>query len=147
MRGKAKMILALVCLAALLGKAAPVKAADPTVLGCPLSTAFLYGWDTERSIRLAVEEINAAGGVKVEGKNRPLAVEVIDTRDLESGVLVSDALLAVEKLLLEKKADFIVGGPVRPEAALAAMPLIAKHKKISVPPPARCPPSYHEMVG
>ena len=81
---------------------------------------------------MAVEEINASGGVKVGDKKRPFQVEVIDTRDLEPGVPTSDALLALEKLILEKKADFIVGGPVRSEAALAAMPLLSKYKKISI---------------
>ncbi len=60
-------------------------AVKPIVLGCPLSTSFLYGWDAERAITLAVEEINAAGGVNVAGKKRPFKVEVIDTRDLEPG--------------------------------------------------------------
>jgi len=101
-------------------------AEPPIVIGAPLATAFLYGWDAERGIKLAVEEINAAGGVNVGGKKRPFAVEVIDTRDLEPGVPVSEALLGVEKLILEKKADFIVGGPVRSEAALAAMDLLSK---------------------
>jgi branched-chain amino acid transport system substrate-binding protein len=86
-------------------------AEEPIVIGCPLSTAFLYGWDAERGIKLAVEEINAKGGVNVGGKMRPFQVEVIDTRDLEPGVPVSEALLAVEKLILDKKADFILGGP------------------------------------
>ena len=61
-------------------------AAKPIVLGLPLSTAFLYGWDAERGVKLAVEEINATGGVNVGGKKRPFKVEVIDTRDLEPGV-------------------------------------------------------------
>lgn len=133
-----------VCLAA---PCAPALAADPIVLGCPLSTAFLYGWDAERGIRLAVEEINAQGGVKVGNEKRPLAVEVIDTRDLEPGVPVSEALLGVEKLLLEKKADFIVGGPVRSEAALAAMPIVAKAQKISILTSGSLTPKYSEMVG
>ncbi len=60
-------------------------AVKPIVLGCPLSTAFLYGWDADKAITLAVEEINAAGGVNVAGKKRPFKVEVIDTRDLEPG--------------------------------------------------------------
>jgi len=63
----------------------------PIILGAPLSTAFLYGWDAERGIKLAVDEINAAGGVNVGGKKRPFKVEVIDTRDLEPGVPVADA--------------------------------------------------------
>ena len=74
----------------------------------PLATSYLYGWDAERAIQLAVEEINAGGGVMVGGQKRPFKIETIDTRDLEPGVPVSEALLAVEKLILEKKADFIV---------------------------------------
>ncbi len=100
-------------------------AAKPIVIGAPLSTAFLYGWDAERGIKLAVDEINMKGGVNVQGEMRPFKVEVIDTRDLEPGVPVSDALLAVEKLILDKRANFIMGGPVRSEAALAAMSLWA----------------------
>lgn len=120
---------------------------QPIVLGAPLATAFLYGWDAERAIRLAVEEINAAGGVNLAGQKRPFQVEVIDTRDLEPAVPVSEALLAVEKLILEKKADFIVGGPVRSEAALAAMDLISKHKKISMLSTGALTPKYHERVA
>ncbi len=73
-------------------------AEKPIVIGCPLSTAFLYGWDAERGATLAIEEINAQGGVDVGGEKRPFNIEVIDTRDLEPGVPVSEALLAVEKL-------------------------------------------------
>jgi len=112
-----------------------------------LATGFVYGWDAERGIRLAVEEINAAGGVAVAGKKRPFKVEVIDTRDLEPGVPVSDALLAVEKLILERKADFIMGGPVRSEAALAAMDLLSKYKKVSILTTGVLTPKYHERVA
>jgi branched-chain amino acid transport system substrate-binding protein len=122
-------------------------AEKPIILGCPLSTAFLYGWDAERGIKLAVEEINASGGVTVGGKKHLFEVEVIDTRDLEPGVPVSEALLAVEKLILDKKADFILGGPVRSEAALAAMPLLSKYKKISILSTGVLTPKYHAMVA
>jgi branched-chain amino acid transport system substrate-binding protein len=125
----------------------PARAADPIILGCPLSTAFLYGWDAERGFTLAVEEINAAGGVMVGSQKRPLKMEVIDTRDLEPGVPVSEALLAVEKLILDKKADFILGGPVRSEAALAAMPLLSKYKKVSILTTGVLTPRYHAMVA
>jgi len=122
-------------------------AAKPIVLGCPLSTAFLYGWDAERAITLAVEEINGAGGVNVAGEKRPFKVEVIDTRDLEPGVPVSEALLVVEKLILEKKANFIMGGPVRSEAALAAMDLLSKYKKVSILTTGVLTPAYHARVA
>ena len=125
----------------------PALAAEPIVLGCPLATSYLYGWDAERAIQLAVEEINAAGGVMVGGQKRPFKIETIDTRDLEPGVPVSEALLAVEKLILEKKADFIVGGPVRSEAALAAMDLLSKYKKISILSTGVLTPKYHARVA
>ena len=126
--------------------AGPAAAEKPIVIGAPLSTAFLYGWAAERGMKLAVDEINAKGGVKVKGAMRPFAVEVIDTRDLEPGVPVSDALLAVEKLILDKKADFIIGGPVRSEAALAAMPLLSKYKKVSILTTGVLTPAYHATV-
>ncbi len=125
----------------------PVKAEKPIIIGSPLSTAYLYGWDAERAIKLAISEINAAGGVNVGGQKRPFKVEVIDTRDLEPGVPVSEALLAVEKLILDKNADFIVGGPVRSEAALAAMPLLSKYKKVSILTTGVLTPKYHAMVA
>jgi len=122
-------------------------AEEPITIGCPLSTAYLYGWDADRAIRLAVDEINANGGVEVGGVKRPFKVEVMDTRDLEPGVPVSEALLAVEKLILEKKADFLVGGPVRSEAALAAMSLLSKHKKVSIFTTGFLTPKFHAMVA
>jgi branched-chain amino acid transport system substrate-binding protein len=121
-------------------------AEKPIVIGAPLSTAFLYGWDAERGIKLAADEINAKGGVTVGGKKRPFKVEVIDTRDLEPGVPVSEALLALEKLILEKKADFIVGGPVRSEAALAAMDLLNRHKKVSILTTGVLTPAYSKKI-
>ncbi len=143
---KMLMILLLGIFLILPGSAA-LAAEKPITVGAPLSTAFLYGWGPERAFTLAIEEINAAGGVNVGGKKRPLKLEVIDTRDLEPGVPVSEALLAVEKLILDKKADFIVGGPVRSEAALAAMPLLSKYKKVSILTTGVLTPKYHAMVA
>jgi branched-chain amino acid transport system substrate-binding protein len=148
---KAKMSVACILVSFLFLLAAPggpgLAAEKPIVIGAPLATAFLYGWDADRAIRLAVEEINAQGGVKVGAAKHPLAVEVIDTRDLEPGVPVSDALLTVEKLILEKKADFIIGGPVRSEAALAAMDLLSKYKKVSILTTGALTPAYHARVA
>lgn len=122
-------------------------AANPIVIGAPLPTGFLYGWDAERAMTLAVEEINAKGGVSVGSEKRPLKLEVLDTRDLEPAVPVSDALLAVEKLILEKKADFIVGGPARSEAALAAMDQVANQKKVFIATTGFLSPAFEDKVA
>lgn len=108
------------------------KAADPIVLGVPSARAFAEGETMEKGTILAVEEINAKGGVNVGGVKRPFKVEISDCRDLEAGVPVAEALLVVERLILDKKANFIVGGPTRTEAYNAAMDLFSKYKTISL---------------
>ena len=119
----------------------------PIVIGSPLPIAFVEGWGAERALRLAIEEINAKGGVTVGGVKHPFELSVMDTRDLEADVPVSDALLTVEKLILEKKADFIVGGPARSEAGLAAMDLLAKYKKVSILTTGVLTSKYNERVA
>jgi len=145
-RIRSGMCVALLALAGMVLWCGPAAAQKPILLGAPLSSAYLYGWDAERGIRLAVDEINAAGGVAVGDTKRLFAVEVIDTRDLEPGVPVSEALMAVERLILNKGADFIVGGPNRSEAALAAMSLLSKHKKVSIVTSGVLTPKYHKTV-
>jgi branched-chain amino acid transport system substrate-binding protein len=141
------LLTIILSLAVLLTPGSRALAEKPIIIGCPLSTAYVYGWDAERAITLAVEEINAKGGVKVGDKMRPFQMAVLDTRDLEPGVPVSEALLAVEKLILDKKAKFLIGGPVRSEAALAAMPLISKYKIVTIVTTGVLSPKYHAMVA
>ncbi len=141
------LLAIILILSVLLAPGSRAMAQKPVIIGCPLSTAYVYGWDAERAVTLAVEEINAKGGVKVGNQMRPFKVEVLDTRDLEPGVPVSEALLAVEKLILDKKAKFLIGGPVRSEAALAAMPLISKYKVVTIVTTGVLSPKYHAMVA
>jgi branched-chain amino acid transport system substrate-binding protein len=77
---------------------------------------------------MAVDEINAEGGVMVGSEKRPFKIESIDIRDAAPGVPVPEALLGLEKIILEKKPVAIVVGPFRSEALLAGMDIIAKYK-------------------
>ncbi len=108
--------------------AAPVLAADPVVIGIPTSTGFLEGKEALKAVELAVAEINAAGGIDVGGTRRPFAVESIDIRDAAPGVPVPEALLGLEKIILEKKPAALLVGPFRSEALMAGMDIIAKYK-------------------
>lgn len=120
---------------------------EPIVIGVPIPEAFSYGWIGERGIKLAVEEINAAGGVNVDGAMRPFEVEVIDTRDLEAGVPVSESLLAVERLILDRGADFIVGGPCRTEALLPTLDLVNEHSIVHISSTGSFSPASNQMVA
>ncbi len=103
-------------------------AADPIVIGVPTSTGFLEGKEGLKAVELAVSEINSAGGVKVGKEKRLFKIESIDIRDAAPGVPVPEALLGIEKLILEKKPAALLIGPFRSEALVASMDIIAKYK-------------------
>jgi len=108
------------------------KKGEPIIVGAPVPRASAYGQNGERGMILAAEEINAAGGVNVGGVIRPLKLEIIDSRDEEPGVPTSEVLLAIEKLILQKKADVIAGGPCMSECGMAAMDIYARYKTIDI---------------
>jgi branched-chain amino acid transport system substrate-binding protein len=142
-----KSVLIFVTLLSFYLLSSQIAVAQPIVLGVPISRGYPDGVDAERGITLAVEEINAKGGVNVAGTKRPFKVEISDTRDLEPGVPVAEALLAVERLIIDKKASFIVGGPIRSEGALAAMDVLSKHKTVSILSAGVLSPAYHKRIA
>jgi branched-chain amino acid transport system substrate-binding protein len=121
--------------------------AKPILVGAPVPRASAYGQNGERGMILAAEEINAAGGVKVGNVMRPLKLEIIDTRDEEPGVPTSEVLLAIEKLILQKKSDVIVGGPCMSECGLAAIDLYAKYKIVDIVSIGCYTPGWDKKVG
>lgn len=123
------VMLALIVLAMISAAVMPIKAAtDPIVIAV---TTDMGHPDTKSSFNaamLAVEEINAAGGVKIGDQKRLFELVSTDTRDGGADVPVDDALQAMERLILEKKPSAIVVGNLRSEVFIAAMDLVGKHK-------------------
>lgn len=117
-------------LAGLLPSTCPVAAlaADPIVVGVPTSLYTPFGRDGLKAVNLAVEQVNAKGGVLVGKEKRPFKVEVADTRCGEPTTPVHDALMAYEKLITEKKPHAVLIGPFRSEVIIASMDLVAKYK-------------------
>ncbi|VBB41438.1 Amino acid/amide ABC transporter substrate-binding protein, HAAT family [uncultured Desulfatiglans sp.] len=105
---------------------APAQA--PIVIGVPTSTGFVEGKEALQAVTMATEEINAKGGVQVGGEKRLLKVESIDIRDAAPGVPVPEALLGLEKMILDQKPTALVVGPFRSEALMAGMDILAKYK-------------------
>ncbi|MEW6263200.1 MAG: ABC transporter substrate-binding protein [Thermodesulfobacteriota bacterium] len=124
---------------------APVLAADEIVLGVPTSLTFLEGKEAMKAVEMAIAEINDKGGATVGGKAMKFKVEAIDIRDAAPGVPVPEALLGIEKLILEKKPQALVVGPFRSEALLAGMDMLAKHKVPMIGSIAMVPKS-EEMI-
>ncbi len=129
MRGNVRWAVLVV---ALLAAVAPFRVgaapAEPVVLGVPTALGSIEGADSLRVVQLAVDEINAKGGVRVGAVRRPLQVVSIDTREHEPGIPIHDALAAVEKLITERRPHAIVVGAFRSEVLLAAMDLVARYR-------------------
>ena len=140
------VLLTLAVAVALGGTGLSAFAADPVVIGIPTSTGFLEGKEALKAVQLAVDEINAAGGVNVGGTKRPFAVESIDIRDAAPGVPVPEALLGLEKIILEKKPAALLVGPFRSEALMAGMDIIAKYKVPLVGTIAMSPASEKKIM-
>ncbi|MDA8234207.1 MAG: ABC transporter substrate-binding protein [Clostridia bacterium] len=102
--------------------------AKPIVIGVATALGSIEGADSLRAVELAVEEVNAGGGITVKGEKRPLKIVSIDTREHEPGLPVHDALAALEKLITQEKPDAMLVGSFRSEVMLSAMDLIAKYK-------------------
>jgi branched-chain amino acid transport system substrate-binding protein len=105
-----------------------LKAGEPIVIGVPTALGSIEGRDGWMAVQMAVDEINAKGGVPVGNTKHPLKAFSIDTREHEPGIPVHDALTAMEKLILERKPHAIVLGNFRSEVLLASMDLISKYK-------------------
>jgi branched-chain amino acid transport system substrate-binding protein len=110
--------------ALLAGLAAPAGAADNTPIKVPVVTPLtgplaLLGQDSKKGIELAVEHINAAGGIA----GRPLAVEVADTQG-KPDVMRRE----MERLAKLENAPMIVGCEI--SAATAAAAQFAEQFKI-----------------
>jgi branched-chain amino acid transport system substrate-binding protein len=147
-----RITIALIVSALLVGvfgviKAEAAKKGKPIIVGAPVPRASAYGQNGERGMILAAEEINAAGGVNVAGVMHPLKLEIMDTRDEEPGVPTSEVLLAIEKLILQKKSDVIVGGPCMSECGMAAMDLYARYKVVDIVSIGCYTPSWDQKVG
>jgi branched-chain amino acid transport system substrate-binding protein len=101
---------------------------EPIVIGIPTALGSIEGAASLKAIEMAVDEVNASGGVDVGGEHRPFEIVTIDTREHEAGVPVTDALAAVEKLILEDEPDVILVGAFRSEVVMASLDLIAEHQ-------------------
>ena len=103
-------------------------AAEPIVIGVCTSFAILEGYECLNAIEIAVEEINAKGGVNVAGVKRPLKIVKSDSRDSEPNIPISEALMAYEKMIITQKPHAIIPGFYSSEPTLSSMDITSKYK-------------------
>jgi branched-chain amino acid transport system substrate-binding protein len=101
-------------------------AADEIVVGTIGPMKFSYGKDMKTCTEMAADEINAAGGIKVQGKRYKIVMYHADDNDVVS---VPDSVSAMERLATVQKIKYVIGG-FRTEAVLAQQEIMADNKMI-----------------
>jgi branched-chain amino acid transport system substrate-binding protein len=97
-------------------------AATPIKIGAVVPLGDITGDQSAKAMKLAVEEINAAGGLL----GRPLELIVVD-----SELKPEKGAAAIEKLATMDKVDFFVGG-MSSSVHLAQIPVMKRYQKITI---------------
>jgi branched-chain amino acid transport system substrate-binding protein len=121
------LLIGVVC-CVMLGWGAPVSAADTIKIGVIGPMQFVQGKGHWNGATMAAEEINAAGGVTVDGKKMKIELVKSDSNEF---INPTDATNAMELLCTRDNVDFIVGG-FRTEAVLAMQDIAMDYKKIFI---------------
>jgi len=120
-------VIGAVCFALTAGL--PAWAADDVIkIGVIGPMNFVQGKGHWAGAVMAMEEINAKGGVQVG--NKKMKIELIKT-DSNEFLSITDATNAMELLLTRNKADFVVGG-FRTEAVMAMQDVAMDNKKVFI---------------
>lgn len=126
---KRAAVLAVAVLAlAVAGPCTAAGSGPAVVIGVASSLGVLEGQESLEAVKLAVEQVNAGGGVRVQGQQRSLRVKAIDLYDAIPDVPVADVLVSLERFITQAGVNVLVVGPFRSEALLAAMDIIARHR-------------------
>lgn len=88
--------------------------------------SFVQGEHHWYGAKMAADEINAAGGIKVGDKTLKIKLVKVDTNEMNS---VQDAASAAEKALTVDDVDYLVGG-FRSEAVLAMQEIAMDNKTL-----------------
>jgi branched-chain amino acid transport system substrate-binding protein len=125
----ARSIIVVICLAwALGGFFASMSQAREIILGAPTSLTTLEGAESLQAVRLAVDEINQAGGVNIGGQHWRFKLEPFDLAETQPAAKPEQAVARLRNFIATKKPHAIVIGPFRSEVLLASMDLLASRK-------------------
>ncbi len=102
--------------------------AQEIILGAPTSLTTLEGAESLQAVRLAVDEINSAGGIRVGRQRWKFKLEPFDLKETQPATAPAQAVARLQSFIQKKKPHAIVIGPFRSEVLLASMDLLAEHK-------------------
>lgn len=104
----------------------------PTItVGMPLPLNSIIGVNMLQSAQMAVNQINAAGGVAVNGTHYKYAIDTYDTEEADPSIPVANGISGVTYLITQDHVNFLMGG-YRSDVVLAELPLVASYKELYI---------------
>lgn len=103
-------------------------ARDQVLLGVATGLTSLEGRESLRAANMAVEELNARGGIRIGERTLTVKLTSIDLKDDQAPLHVADVLTRLEHFLGNQQIHGLVVGPFRSEVLLPAMDIIARYK-------------------
>jgi len=122
MKAKIWAVLGVAILAFGFPMSGPALGADPIKLGAIMPLADITGDQGTKAMKLAVKEINQAGGLL----GRPVELLIVDDE-----MKAEKGAAAVEKLATVDKVDILIGG-MSSGVHLGQIPILKKYEKITV---------------
>ena len=109
----------------------PSSCSNCIVVGMPIPTNSLIGQNMLDAAQMAVNQINAAGGVDVSGTHYQYKLAVYDTEEADPDIPIANGVAGVTSLITSSHANFLVGG-YRSDVVLAELPLVAQYKELYI---------------
>lgn len=98
------------------------------ILGAPTSLKSLEGSESLEAVRMAVEEINGAGGVNINGYTHKFRLAPFDLREVEPDAPTAEAVTRLQTFVKGMRPHALVIGPFRSEVLLASMDFLAEER-------------------
>lgn len=110
---------------------APTSSANTITLGMPLPLDSIIGQNMLQSAQMAVNQINAAGGVTINGTSYKYAIDSYDTEEADPSIPVANGISGVTYLITQDHVNFLIGG-YRSDVVLGELPVVAQYKTLYI---------------
>ena len=109
----------------------PSSSSNTITVGMPLPLDSLIGQNILQSAQLAVNQINAAGGVDVNGTSYQYKIVTYDTEEADPSIPIANGVQGVTTLITQDHVNFLIGG-YRSDVVLAELPIAAEYKTLYI---------------
>ena len=114
------------------GSSSTSTSSGPTIsVGMPLPLNSIIGTNMLQAAQLAVNQINHAGGVTVNGTRYNFTITTYDTEEADPSIPVANGISAVTNLITQDHVNFLMGG-YRSDVVLAELPIVAQYKELYI---------------